>query len=183
MGSGRGNNSQETNLQNQAQAATNAIQPSEFETYWNTRNMNLLKGLDSGKDVKDIAELAPHLDLYNSSVANNQNYAGEGLLAPNALSGGNAAQLGLISKQIADRRQTQAAGDLYNGVQDARSAATAGGQWGAELADRRNISKADITNQRYTAYLNRPKKTPFWQSLLLGGMQAGAQLGSAAIAA
>ena len=175
MGTSRGKN-QETNLQNQAQAATDAIKPTAYEDYANKRNLSLLTQLDSGKDVKDIAELSPNLNLFNSSVANNQDYAGEGLLSPNALSGGNTGQLGLISKQISDRRRQQAEGDLYNGVMDARQAAEAGGQWGAVQENSRNMGKAGIVNQRYTAYLNRPQKPGILSSIIGGGASVAGSL-------
>lgn len=157
--------------------APKPVEASPMQNLLDTRYSNILTGLSSGKDVKDIKELAPELNLYNSSIANNQDYAGEGLLSPNALSGGNANQLGLISKQIKDRRQQQASGDLYNSVQNAQHEAETGGQWSAQMADRRNLSNAEMQNQRYTAYLNRPKKTPFWQQVLKGAMGGASALG------
>lgn len=157
------------------------VQESPFEKYWNTRNLNLLQKLDSGKDVKDISELNDHLNLFNSAQRDDPSLAGEGLLSTNELSGGNSAQLGAIAQQLKSRRKQQAEGDLYNGVMDARHSAEAGGQWGAGMYNNREMGNANMQNQRYTAWLQRPKQPSFWQQLLLGGLQAGAQIGAAAI--
>lgn len=140
------------------------------------RYANILNWTGSNKDWTTVDEFRPSLDLYNSSIANNEDYAGEGLLSPNALSGGNAGQLGVISKQIKDRRQSQAAGDAYNSVMGAVKDAETGGQWSAGMDQSRNMNNAGMQNDRYTAWLQRPKKPSFWENLLMGGLSASSGL-------
>lgn len=157
------------------------VQASASQTLLDTRNRNLLTGLSSGKDVRDISELSPYLNLYDSSVKDNTDYSGDGLLSTNELSGGNSQQLGLISKQIAARNKQQAQGDLYNSVQNAQDAATSGLEWGAGMDQNRELGNAGMANQRYTAWVGRPKPPSIWQTILGGAFGVAGQLGAAAI--
>lgn len=172
---------QEKTYQQEADTQIEKIKPTPFEDYYNTRNLNLLKGLDSGKDVRDIAELSPYLNLYDSAAKDQPELAGEGLLSNNQLAGGNGQLAGLIGKQLQSRRQQDASGALYNAVQGARGEAVSGGQWGSQMDNTRNIAKSGILNDRYNSFANRRKQPGFWERLLTGGMAAGAQLGAAAL--
>ena len=39
------------------------------------------------------------------------------------------------------------------------------------------VEFANMSSNRYTAYLNRPKQPSFWEKLALGGVQAAGQIG------
>lgn len=174
MATGRGKK-EETNLQNQAQTAYNEYKPSALETKQNDRVTNFLSDMDSGKDVKDIDYLRPYYNLYNNAASDDfSGLSGVGLLGNNALSGSNGQIAGVIGKQLASRRQQEASGDLYNAVNDAQTAATNEGNYLINTEQNRMAGKAGLANERYTAYLNRPRKPSIWEQLLQGGMQAGA---------
>lgn len=163
MSTGRGNNPPPASY-----AAPEHVQASASQTLLDQRNTHLLNALDSGTDVRNIKELNPYLNLFDSSVANNQNYSGQGLLSQNELSGGNSRQLGLIAQQIQARQKQQAQGDLYNAVQGAHQAAESGLQWGAGMDQNRNMGNAQMQNQRYTTIWSRPQQPSIW-SQILGG--------------
>jgi len=170
MGSRRGNNPPPASY-----AAPAPVQASASQTLLDQRNTRLLNALDSGTDVRNIKELNPYLNLFDSSVANNQNYTGQGLLSQNELSGGNSRQLGLIAQQTQARQKQQAQGDLYNSVQGAHQAAESGLQWGAGMDQNREMGNAQMQNQRYTTIWSRPP-----QPSLLGQILRGAAGGAAA---
>lgn len=174
MGTGRGQK-RETDLQNKSDAAIAAIKPTPYEDYQNTTNLNLLKDLDSGKDVRDISGLSSNLSLYDNAASDDfSGLTGVGLLGNNALSGSNGNIAGLIGKQLASRRQQHASGDLYNSVQDARANAQGQGMALSQMEGNREMGKAGLVNQQYTSYLNRPRKPSIWETLLKGGLAAGA---------
>lgn len=172
---------QEKQYQQEADVQIQNIKPTAFEDYYNKRNLALLQDLDSGKDVKDISGLSAYYNLYNNAAKDQPEMAGEGLLSNNQLAGGNGQLAGLIGKQLQSRRQQDASGALYNAVQGARGEAVAGGQWGAQMDNTRNIAKSGILNDRYNSFANRRKQPGFWERLLTGGIQAGAQIGAAAL--
>lgn len=172
MGSGRGN-SQETNLSNQAQAAStkaaevNPLQQAQqasIQKFWGDR--------DAGKDVGQISYLSPYYNLFNSSKNANQNYAGDGLLSDNAMAGGNGRMLGLIGKQLQDRKEQQASGDLYNASNEAYRDSVNTGMGIANADTQQRLELANQANQRYSTYLNRPRKPSIWEQLLGGAMGA-----------
>jgi hypothetical protein len=159
----------EQQLQNTTQTyIQQAAQPTEMQTALDKHNKAVIEGLDSGKDVKDISELSPYYNLYNNSINDNQDYAGEGLLSANELSGGNSGQLGLIGKQLNARRKQQAQGDLYNAVQGARNDATTGGMWSANLTNQRNLGVAGLEDNLYNQYLNRPNRPGLFSQIMQG---------------
>lgn len=179
MGTGRGRR-EERRLQNEATAATNAVQPTPYERYQQPLDLQLLRDLDSGKDVSEIDGLRWSYNLFQNA-GRDPDLEGVGLLGNNALAGGNQKQLGLIAQQLKARERQQNEGLLYDSVQGARQGAMARSQGFAGMEDSRNRFRAEMANQRYSTYLNRPRQQSMWERLLLGGMQAGAQLGAAAM--
>jgi hypothetical protein len=173
----------EADLQKQSDAAVAAWKPSPLEEAQQKRVTGFLSDWDSGKDVSEIDYLRPYYNLYNNAADDTPDMAGEGLLGNNMLSGANGQVAGLIGKQLQSRRQQDASGQLYNAATAAHADAT-GSQIPFLVGTEQNrfAGKAGLADQRYMAYLNRPKKTPFWQSLLLGGMQTAGQMGAAALA-
>lgn len=93
----------------------------------------------------------------------------------NQLAGANGQLTGLIGKQLAARKQQQASGDLYNAAQGAYHDSIAEGQGiaGSDTAQRLNI--AQLANQRYTSYLNRPDRPGFFTRMLTGFAQGAGQ--------
>jgi hypothetical protein len=174
MSSSRGRQ-QETNLQNQAQAATNAaavVNP--LQQQQQDRILNFNNQWDSGTDVKDINYLKPYYNLYEGAARDTDPEAGGGLLANNLLSGANGRLATLIGEQQASRRKEAASGQLYDAANQAQQAATSEGNVvaGADTAQRMGV--ANLANQRYTAYLDRPQRPSIWEQILGGAMNAGA---------
>lgn len=128
---------------------------------------------DSGKDIGEIDYVKPYVNLYNSAV-NRQ--AGEeqgvGALGTNELTGGGGKMGSLIGQQLASRRQQDASGQLYNAANEAYENAQGEGDSLIATANNRLSGKAGLAEQRYTSYLNRPKKPSIWEQLLTGGMSA-----------
>lgn len=179
IGTGRGRR-EETRLQNEATAATNAVQPTPYERYQQPLDLKLLQDLDSGKDVSEIDGLRWSYNLFQNA-GQDPELEGAGLLGNNALAGGNQSQLGLIAKQIKARERQQNEGMLYDSVQDARAGAMGRSQGFSGMEDSRNRFRAEMANQRYSTYLNRPRPQSAWERILLGGMSSAAKIGSAAI--
>jgi hypothetical protein len=185
MGTGGGKQKkQEETYRKQQDAAIQQVRtPSEYEKHQQPLDLAFLKDLNSGKDVRDIDSLRWNLNLFDNAQKDPAEVAGAGLMGDNALVGANQNVMGMIGKQLQARQQQQAQGDLYNSVQNTR-AETHGrlGQF-ADAEQARNMGFANMSSNRYTAYLNRPKQPSFWEKLALGGVNAAGQLGSAAITA
>jgi len=49
----------------------------------------------------------------------------------------------------------------------------------AQLNLQRNMGLAGLAGQQNQSYLNRPRQTPFWQTLLLQGIRSGASVATA----
>jgi len=172
MGTGRGNN-QERTLQTQANQAQAQIQPSLYQQYQQPKDLKLLQDLDSGQDVKDIEGLRWSYNLFQNA-GKDPDVSGLGLLGNNALSGTNSKMLGVVSEQLKKRERQENEGLLYDSVQDAREGAMRRSQGFAEGDDSRNFGRANLANQRYTAYLNRPQQPSLLSSIIGGAAQVGA---------
>lgn len=173
MGTGRGRK-REQELERKADNAIAQIKPSPLEDLKNRRTIDFLKDWESGKDVRDIDYLKPYLNLYDEAVGQSQNYAGEGLLGNNALSGSNGQVAGLIGQQLADRRKQGAAGQLYNTANMAYMGANSDADNLINVENNRQMGRAGLINDQYTAYLGRQKKPSIWEQLLQGGMNVAA---------
>ncbi len=174
MGTGRGKRQEET-YRKDADAQIAAWQPTPIETKKNERVTKFLGDWDSGKDVSEMDYVKPYFNLYNSAVNRQQNEEqGVGALGTNQLTGGDGRMGGLIGKQIAARNQQDASGQLYNAANQAYEGATNEGEFLINTSEGRAGNKAGLMQQRYTSYLNRPKKPSIWETLLQGGLQAGA---------
>lgn len=182
MGSGRGN-SQETNLSNQAEAAsTKAAEVNPLQQAQQDRIKKYWGDLDAGKDVSQISYLSPYYNLFNNSKNANQNYAGDGLLSDNAMAGGNGRMLGLIGQQMKARKEQQASGDLYNAANQAYGDSVSTGMGVANADTSQRLELANQANQRYSSYLNRPRKPSIWEQLLGGAMGAASSYVSGGMA-
>ena len=173
MGLSKKGDSQATTLQNNAVAAQNtAAQVNPLQAQRQAAIQGFWGDMASGKDVKDIGYLSPYYNLYNDSQANaqNQNY-GEGLLGKdNVLAGGSGQIAGVVGKQLAARNQQQAAGDLYNATQNAYGSSVAEGQGIADADTQQRLAIANLAENRYSSYLNRPRTPSFWERMLTGGV-------------
>ncbi len=179
MGTGKGKK-QETQLQQQAQQAYNEVKPSDYELYQKPLDLQLLKDLNSGKDVRDVEGLRWNLNLFNNA-GKDPDVSGQGLLGQNQLTGANSNMMGLIGQQLKARQEQENQGQLYNSVIDAKNSAQDRSLGFAGMEGNRQMGRAELANNRYTAYLNRPRKPSFWENLLMGGLSAGAQIGAAAV--
>lgn len=171
----------EAELEKKADAAVAQIQPSQYQLYQQPKDLATLNAWDAGTDVKNIDAFRGHLDLFNNANVGDEDLVGAGLLGNNQLAGSNSQQLGLIAQQIKARREQQNQGNLYNAINSAVSD-TRGRLGGfAQGDDARNIQRADITNQRYTQYMNRPKKPSIWEQVLGGALQTAGSMAAMAI--
>lgn len=172
MGSHRGQK-QEDQFNQQAQAAqATAAQINPLQEQRQKAIGGFWGDLSSGKDVKDISYLSPYYNLYNNSVNNNQELYGEGLLGKdNQLAGAGGQMTGAIGKQLAARKQQQASGDLYNATQGAYQGSVAEGAGIADADTSQRMAIANLANQRYSTYLNRPRTPSFWEKMLTGFAQ------------
>lgn len=179
MGSSRGKNTTETNLQNQSQQAYDAIQPTAFETEEEARIKKFRDDWDSGKDIGEMDYVKPYFNLYNSAVNRNSDEQGVGAMGYNGLTGDNGKMAALVGEQLKSRRQEDASGQLYNAANQAYEGATNEGITLSGMDENRMATKAGVANQRYSTYLNRPRVPSIWEKLLLGGVQAAGQVGAA----
>lgn len=174
MGTGR---SKSKEAQRQAdESIARYAQPTPLEQLRNDQVMGFLRDWESGKDVKDISYLNPYLDLYNQAAAESEPYAGEGIIANNALSGASGNIAAQIGQQLASRRKQQAAGQLYNAANAAYQTATGRDVpflVGTEVNRRGDIAR--LKEQRYYQMLANKRQPGFWERLLQSGIQAGAQ--------
>lgn len=181
MGTGRGKEKQrETELERKADTATAAVQPSAYQLYQQPKDLATLQAWDAGTDVKNIDAFRGQLDLF-SNANRDDDFVGAGLLGNNALAGSNSGQLGLIAQQIKARREQQNQGNLYNAINSAVGDTRDRLQGFGAGDDSRNMFRAEQANQRYTSYLNRPRKPSIWETILGGAIQAGGQMGAAAL--
>lgn len=173
IATGSGKKKQEKQLQQQAQTAYQEIKPSDYELYQKPKDLQFIKDLDTGKDVRDIDQLRWHLNLFDNAQKD-PNLSGMGLLGQNQLTGANSNLMGLIGQQIAGRQQQQAQGDLYNAVQDTRGETF--GRLGdfSNMEASRQMGRAGLANQMFTSYLHRPKKPSLFEQILGGGAQVAA---------
>jgi hypothetical protein len=180
MGSSRGKNSTENNLSNQSQQAYDAWQPTALETKQNDRTIKFLDDWDSGKDIGEMDAVKPYFNLYNSAVNRDADEQGVGAMGFNDLTGGgNGKMAALVGEQLKSRRQQDASGQLYGAANQAYSDAQNEGNVLSGMAEGRMAGKAGLAEQRYSAYLNRPRVPSIWEKLLLGGVQAAGQVGAA----
>lgn len=161
MGTGRGKK-RERELERKADVATQQVQPSELEKLQEKNVLDFIKQWQSGKDVKDIDALSPHLNLFNNAKEseNVEKLGGGGF----NLAGKEGAKVaGLVREQNALRKEQEAAGNLYNAANTAYGYAT--GSIAPRLMaahENRVFGKAQLANNRYNAYLNRPQKPNPW---------------------
>lgn len=182
MGSGRGRNERR---EDQAHAThvqqIQQWQPTPVETRQNERILGFINDVDSGKDVKDISYLKPYFNLYeNAKGAQNAERMGSGAL--NLGGEGNANMVNRLREVHGERRAQDAAGQLSNAYNAAYADAT-GNQipFLTGLSENRHAGKTGATGSLYSTILNRPRQQPFWQQLLMGGMQAAGTVAGAAL--
>lgn len=173
MATGRGKNKEE-DYRKQADQHLDNYKAGEYETNQTRRINKFHSEWDAGKDVGGMDYVKPFLDLYKGASANREAEQGMGVLGNNQLTGGNGQMAGLIGQQLQSRRQENASGMLYDAVNSAHSDSVQQGNFMAQMGDNRLGNKANMSQQRYTAYLNRPKKPSIWETLLQGGLAAGA---------
>lgn len=172
MATGRGHQ-QEQNLQNQAQAATTAAAVSNpFQQQQQARAQHFFDQADNGTDVRQIDALRPAVGAYDAAVAEPVDQAGVGLLGSNALTGANGQLASLIGQQNASRRQQDASGELMHAFDDTSNQMTNEGNIASSADVAQRMGVANMANQRYSTYLNRPRQPSIWEQLLQGGMQA-----------
>ncbi|HEX8636658.1 MAG TPA: hypothetical protein VF692_01245 [Pyrinomonadaceae bacterium] len=172
MATGRGKK-EEQRLQQEATTATNAWQPSELEKKLEANTLGFLNDWDSGKDVKDISGLQPYMNLFqNAKKGEAAEKLGGGILN---LGNANSGMAEKMRQQVQLRQEESASGQLYDAANAAHAGAT--GVLAPQLmnlSENRLSGRAQLANQRYSNYLNRPKTpNPFLQ-LLGTGMQAAA---------
>jgi hypothetical protein len=183
MGTGRGAKKKEENLEREATAATNAWQATPFETEETARINKFRKQWDDGTDIGSMDYVKPYFNLYKSAINRDTDEQGVGVLGANGLSGASGAQAGLIGQQLKARREQDASGQLYDAANEAYADSTGQGNVMAQMTGSRLAGKAGLANQRYTSYLNRPKKPSIWETLLMktiegAGQAAGAYAGA-----
>jgi len=181
MGSGRGRTQEEQQARQRADESFNNYKASPLEEMQNQRTMSFLKDWDSGKDVSQIAQLSPYLNLYNNAKSSQENQmVGRGAVAlgqnPNT-----DRQLTDLDTYTQAKREQDAAGMLYNSANVAYGDAMGQSQYLINTDQNRLGNKANMAGQWYQAVMNRPKQPSFWERMLGMGVGAGAQLGAAAL--
>lgn len=173
MGTSRGKEKKrEEVLQTQADTATAEWQPSELEKQQESRVSGFLKDWDSGKDVKDISFLRPFMNLFQGAKTGQAaEKLGAGALNLSGAGAGGMAEVMRQQNQL--RKEEAASGQLYdsaNGAYQYASGTLAPSLMG--MSENRLSGKAQLANQRYNSYLNRPKTPSPWMQLLTSGIGA-----------
>ncbi|MCA1623182.1 MAG: hypothetical protein LC768_07120 [Acidobacteria bacterium] len=182
MGTKRGKNQQrETEVRNDATTAINNWQPSPIETTQNKRITTFLGDMDAGKDVKDIEYIRPYFNLFQGGVNNrNAERVGGGGLNLSGAGGGQMAEVMRQQNQL--KKEEAAAGQLYNATNQAYQYAS-----GAlapslmQMNENRLAGKAQMANQNYQSFLNRPKQPSPWLQLLTAGIGAAGTAASGSL--
>lgn len=179
MGTSRGKKQEETYRTN-ADASIQAVQATPVETKLNDLNLGFLNDVDSGKDVRDITGMKPFLNLYDSATGQQaEDRHSNGIMELS--NGGNPAQANALKQYYAYKRQQDAAGQVENAYNQTYQNNT--GQLAPMLmnaANSRQMGKAQLAQQQYQTYLNRPKQPALWEKiagLAIGGAGAAAGLG------
>jgi hypothetical protein len=182
---------QQQALTQQNQFFTQAATPDPLAERMRTSRLKWLddtEGKNGPLDVGKLEGMAPYLDLYNRARAKREGErVGIGALKM-GLDASSPELAARIAEQRDTERQQEAAGGLENAfrTKDAEMKDSVMPLIG--MRQQKDMGLASLassnSNSARDAYLQmllRPKKTPFWQSMLAGGMQAGATLGAAAI--
>jgi hypothetical protein len=150
--------------------------------------LDATEGRSGPLDVSKLEGMAPYLDLYNRGRARREGErVGIGALKM-GLDASSPELASRIAEQHDTERQQEAAGGLENAfrMKDAEMKDSVmplmnyqhdRGMGLASLASGNARSAQDA----YLQMLLRPKKQPFWQQMVMGGLQTGGQIAAAAL--
>jgi hypothetical protein len=141
-------------------------------------------GASGPRDVRN-APLGAGLDLYeNASRRQEGERFGIGALALGQHAS-NPMLAQLLKQQSEDQRQQEAAGGLEQAVRLKSAEVNQSALPLAEFAQGRRMGLASLASgnandstNAYLQFLARPRRQPFWQQLLLTGVQAGGSVAS-----
>lgn len=162
--------------------------PDPLEERMRARDMGWLdweEGKNGPRDVMN-APLGAGLDLY-TNAARRQSGERHGIGALRlGMNGGNPMLSQLLNQQSEDTRQQEAAGGLEQAVRMKSAEVNRSALPLAEFAQNRRMGLASLSSNNannstnsYLQFLSRPKQPSFWKQLLLGGVGAAGQMGSA----
>lgn len=167
-------------------AMATAAAPSPLETAYDKERMGWLdqtSGKEGPIDVTKLRGMGPSLGLYNSASQRQQGERmGIGALRLGA-EGANPGLSQLLRQQSDDQRQQEASGGLENAyrMKDAEMRGSIMPLLG--LQQNRTMGLAGMasgnSNQASERYTNFKPAPSFWQQMLMGGIGAAGQLGSA----
>lgn len=165
---------EEQQAHNQANQTIQEYKASPLEEAETARIMKFRKQWDGGTDVKDIEGLAPYLDLFNSSKQGQENArVGTGMFALGGQnSAGDVSKASDLEKMIQSQKEQAGQGMLYNAANNANAEATGQGNFLINTDQQRKAGRAGLAGNFYNSILNRPQKTPWWQTAL--GLATGA---------
>lgn len=184
----RMNQLQQQQQAQQQQFITAANVPDPLEERLRARDMSWMdweSGENGPRDVMN-APLGAGLDLYSNAARRQEGERhGIGALALGA-QGSNPMLSQLLKQQSEDQRQQEAAGGLEQAVRMKSAEVNRSALPLAEFAQGRRMGLASLASgnaanstNAYLQFLSRPKRPSFWQQLLMGGLGAAGQMGSA----
>lgn len=182
MGSGGRKEKPETTWANNTTAAYNqANTVSPLQKAYEQSQLDFLNWDKSqGKDIRN----APGLDNYIQIGQSAMNKANQERMGTGALSLGDPGASGYTAN-LKSLRQNEMAREFGTGLEDALAGRRAEASGSviplASLNNQRNMGVLNASSGLLNMYMNRPKKTPWWQSLLNTGLQVGGQAAMAAI--
>jgi hypothetical protein len=141
--------------------------------------LDATEGKNGPFDVGKLEGMAPYLDLYNRARAKRE---GE-RVGVGALKMGLDASSPELAARIAEQRDTERQQDAAGGLENAFRAKDSEMRESVMPLINQKASKdlslaglasgnSNAAQDRYLAMLLRPKKRPFWQSMLTGGLGA-----------
>lgn len=187
--------SKENDLANQQSMWSNAayqqylksLEPSELEKRLSADALQFLddtSGKNGPMDITKVQGMSPYLDLFNraKSRGGEERY-GTGALA---LAGENSGGWGKLLKQHSQMRREEEAGGQLSNAFAMRNAEVRGSALPlANMYNQRNQAGAQTAlggmGQAGNTWMGfrQTQKQPFWQQLLMGGMQAAGGMASA----
>jgi hypothetical protein len=149
--------------------------------------LDATEGRSGPLDVSKLKGMAPYLDLYNRGRAKREGErVGIGALQM-GVQGQNPELAARIAEQRSTEREQESAGAFENAFRLKNAEMTDSVMPLIGMQTSKDMGLASLASgnsnaaqDRYLQYLLRPRRQPFWQQALMGGMQAGAGMATAA---
>ena len=153
-----------------------STQDSELKKLYEAKQLAFLKWDGTkGKNIRDAPGLENHIQIGQAAIDRaNQERMGTGALR---LSDGGAS--GYAEKMKAMRQAemgNQVGASLEQALGGLRAEANGSVLPLAQMDMNRSMGLVGMASQNNNAYMNRPRQTPFWQTLLMGAISGGSQV-------